>query len=257
MVGSSSSSSSDASWRRNKRCVTERFGECVEFPLGGGTAGGGGPGRTLRLGQGLVDPDEEGWMTEGDCPTVWDASAVLADYLLARAGELQLSGRRVVEIGSGCGLAGLVAASLGADVTLTDLEPVLPVLRSNAEAAAETLGLPAPPAVRPLRWGEHHLQPWWDAPWDVVIGSDIGYAPQDQDALVATLAAACGPDTVLLLCNERRWKDIEGWLAEELETRFARTVVPKAEHGPRFTGEEFDIFRCTLLPPEDDGEEDC
>ena len=42
----------------------------------------------------------------------------LMEHLVAR-GTLALAGQRAVELGAGCGLAGLLAAKLGASVMLT------------------------------------------------------------------------------------------------------------------------------------------
>lgn len=50
--------------------------------------------------------------------TVWDAGIVLSKYLEYQRsiGKLHLRGKRCLEIGSGTGIVGLVAAALGAQV---------------------------------------------------------------------------------------------------------------------------------------------
>merc|ERR1719469_112706 len=52
---------------------------------------------------------------------MWSCALLLAREL-TKAPEL-VAGRRVVELGCGCGLAGVVAALLGASVVLTDRDP--------------------------------------------------------------------------------------------------------------------------------------
>lgn len=54
---------------------------------------------------------------------VWPASPVLAWILWEH--RLELSGKRILEVGSGTSLPGIVAAKCGAIVTLTD-DPTIP-----------------------------------------------------------------------------------------------------------------------------------
>lgn len=67
---------------------------------------------------------------EGFASTVWDSAIVLSKYF-ERLGSSVLSGKRVIELGAGCGLVTVVAARLGADCTATDMEPNLPLLDEN------------------------------------------------------------------------------------------------------------------------------
>ncbi|KXZ53174.1 hypothetical protein GPECTOR_7g1066 [Gonium pectorale] len=73
----------------------------------------------------------EGALGDGLGAKVWMVAHMLCMELAAHRGRL-LAGRRVLELGSGCGVCGLAAAALGAaSVVLSDVEgPVLRNLRS-------------------------------------------------------------------------------------------------------------------------------
>lgn len=64
---------------------------------------------------------------------LWPAAIALAHELTARAGDGELAGRRVLELGAGTGLPGIVAATLGtADVAQSDSSEVaLELCRRN------------------------------------------------------------------------------------------------------------------------------
>jgi hypothetical protein len=78
---------------------------------------------------------------------------------------------RLCDIGSGSGCVGLAAACLGADVTLTDLTCVFPLLKRNMEKNISKCGI-SHDRIRMAEydWGHDtsHLHP----PFDVVIVSD-------------------------------------------------------------------------------------
>ena len=70
---------------------------------------------------------------------MWDGAIAMAKYFehnpkLHAGGKLR--GKKVLEVGSGCGLLGLVLASLGCDVVLTDKADVVPLLEVNVHANA-------------------------------------------------------------------------------------------------------------------------
>lgn len=60
-----------------------------------------------------------------------DAALVLAKFL--ETGAWPLSRRAVLELGAGTGAVGIMAATLGADVTLTDLQELQELLAVNIE----------------------------------------------------------------------------------------------------------------------------
>ena len=86
---------------------------------------------------------------------VWAAASVLADTMQqpSHFAEDHWRAKSVVELGSGCGLCGLMAAALGARrALLTDLPPLLPLLRRNCDANRHVCG-ESELSVRSLEWG--------------------------------------------------------------------------------------------------------
>lgn len=95
---------------------------------------------------------------------LWPAAIALAHELATR----DLAGKRILELGAGTGLPGIVAASRGAHVVQTDRQNlVLHVCKLNAERNGAT-------AI------EHRIADWtaWadTERYDLVIASDVLYA---------------------------------------------------------------------------------
>jgi predicted nicotinamide N-methyase len=95
---------------------------------------------------------------------LWPAAIALAHEVATRT----LANKRVLELGAGTGLPGIVAASLGARVVQTDRQQLaLHVCKQNAERNG-------------VARVEHRLADWttWDdiSRYDVILGSDILYA---------------------------------------------------------------------------------
>ena len=89
---------------------------------------------TMRTGQVLVLHQSRSTFNCGS--TLWSAGEVLARYLEQEKRSLFKwpSSMKVLELGAGLGLAGIVAACIGCgEVVLTDLESVLPFLRKNTQ----------------------------------------------------------------------------------------------------------------------------
>ncbi|KOB68255.1 Methyltransferase-like protein 21D [Operophtera brumata] len=96
---------------------------------------------------------------EGDVNcVVWDASLVLAKYLETMSSQKSefLSGIKVLELGSGLGVVGLTAATLGAQVTLTDLPEALSLLRLNINENKQKISSMGGYAIaESLVWGDN------------------------------------------------------------------------------------------------------
>ena len=102
----------------------------------------------------LVGTDEEyyGWTGA----RIWESSIILA-HLADRRGCDFWDGRSVVELGCGCGLAGIAVAALGAEVTLTDI--VTEQARANVFETFGAVGDEGAPSVKTLRWGGQAHRP--------------------------------------------------------------------------------------------------
>ena len=121
------------------------------------------PVGTLTIEQGNVGPGTTG-------AALWNAGLLLAHYLASARGEGYFSGKRVVELGCGTGLAGMVAARLGAgSVLLTDGKPEI-IARAARNVETNRVRV----ATERLLWGET-LGDAKLGKYDVVIASDVLY----------------------------------------------------------------------------------
>ena len=71
---------------------------------------------------------------------VWDAALLLAKYLEFKSHDLGISGANVVELGAGTGFCGLMAATLGANVILSDLSYCLDIMHKNIQNNRHLIG---------------------------------------------------------------------------------------------------------------------
>ncbi len=122
VVGAIYDDETPESWRRSNADWSDRFKKPLsfrlpdastvtidQFPYTCGPSSGG-----LKE----IDPGDTG-------VTVWDAGVSLAHILCENPGIVK--GKRIIELGSGAGLVGCVAARVGAQqVILTDLDAAVP-----------------------------------------------------------------------------------------------------------------------------------
>ncbi|XP_068446430.1 protein N-lysine methyltransferase METTL21A [Clinocottus analis] len=142
------------------------------------------------------------WKKLGVAAVVWDAAVVMCMYL--EMGRLEVKGREVIELGAGTGLVGIVAALMGAKVTITDRAPALDFMSANVKA-----NLPPDSqgsvVVSELSWGEG-LERYPAGGFDLVLGADIVYLEDTFVPLLQTLEHLCSDATAVLLACKIRYK---------------------------------------------------
>ncbi|CAI0392801.1 unnamed protein product [Linum tenue] len=113
---------------------------------------------------------------------VWPCSVILAEYVWQQ--QRRFSGARVVELGAGTSLPGLVAAKLGSHVTLTD-DANRPEVLDNMGRVCELNGVDC--KVVGLTWGV-----WDSSVFDLepkfILGADVLYETTAFNDLFATVA---------------------------------------------------------------------
>ncbi|EGZ10312.1 hypothetical protein PHYSODRAFT_549451 [Phytophthora sojae] len=144
---------------------------------------------------------------------VWEASRFLAKRLVRFAAASPAAfdvgaGQSVLELGSGCGLAGLVAAALGADVLLTDQREALELLQRNVEANAASESERGRLRVAEFVWGSDCALP--RSCYRYILVSDCInpiYGQESWRNLARSIHRFSGPETVTYLAHEARGED--------------------------------------------------
>eukprot|EP01105_Mastigella_eilhardi_P028931 TRINITY_DN98_c1_g2_i2.p1 TRINITY_DN98_c1_g2~~TRINITY_DN98_c1_g2_i2.p1 ORF type:complete len:231 (-),score=75.40 TRINITY_DN98_c1_g2_i2:47-739(-) len=157
--------------------------------------------------------------------TVWDAALVLCKYF-ENVREFPVGyfrGKRVLELGAGTGLVGLVVSLLGAkSVMITDQPQMLELIRDNVQrnhghnvtvrtldwsatsaALAEERLQQAQPQAAPLHTTAGELSDFV-VPFDVVLASDVICFCYGYEDLVRTLKYVSDSNTRIIMSYEKR-----------------------------------------------------
>ncbi|XP_050916827.1 uncharacterized protein LOC127131995 isoform X2 [Lathyrus oleraceus] len=137
---------------------------------------------------------------------MWDSGVMLGKFLehSVDSGLLVLQGKKIVELGSGCGLVGCIAALLGGEVVLTDLPDRLRLLRKNIETNMKHISLRGSITATELTWGDDPDPELIVPTPDYILGSDVVYSEGAVVDLLETLAQLSGPNTTIFLAGELR-----------------------------------------------------
>ncbi|KAM0013876.1 putative lysine methyltransferase, S-adenosyl-L-methionine-dependent methyltransferase [Helianthus debilis subsp. tardiflorus] len=193
--------------------------------------------------------------------TVWDASMVLVKYLKncrkGRFSPSKLKGKRVIELGAGCGVAGFGMAMLGCDVVSTDQVEVLPLLMRNVERNTSRIMQMNPDAdsigsitAAELSWGnDDHIRAL-DPPFDYIIGTDVVYAEHLLEPLLHTMLALSGPKTTILIGYEIRSTNVHEQMIQLWKKHFEVKTVPKSKMDIKYRHPSIQLYIMMLKTPE-------
>ncbi|XP_062863666.1 protein-lysine methyltransferase METTL21D [Trichomycterus rosablanca] len=181
---------------------------------------------------------------------VWDAAIVLSKYLETEQFNNPLTGynswssKSVMELGAGTGLVGLMAASLGAHVTVTDLEDLQSLLKLNIQENRELISTGSITA-KVLKWGDD-VTDFLPHPHYILM-ADCIYYEQSVEPLVETLKLLAGPETSIICCYEQRTMginpEVENRFFELLLKDFEAEEVPAEKQDPEFNSPDIHILQ--------------
>ncbi|XP_072351189.1 EEF1A lysine methyltransferase 3-like isoform X1 [Scyliorhinus torazame] len=150
----------------------------------------------------------------GFSASIWESALVLCQYFEQE--KISFSGRKVIELGSGTGIVGILAVLLGGDVTMTDKENVLSQIEHNVST-----NIPSTfrhrSKVCALSWGKDHIK--FPADYDFILGSDIVYTSLTYPLLLETLLHLSNEPTIIYLASKLR--------TGNQSTTFHETLLPQ------------------------------
>ena len=164
------------------------------------------------------------------------------------AAEAVLRGMNVVELGAGTGIGGLAAAALGAQVELTDVAAVLPLLAANAASNHDAIMHASGKAVvTTLDWEVG--APTSDISAQLVLAADVLYHRDDGGRQLEAFTKVVGrltkaEDGRLLLVHKARHASLENALSCALRTHAGMILreVPLEHHHPDYRSPSIHVY---------------
>ncbi|XP_027929258.1 protein N-lysine methyltransferase METTL21A isoform X1 [Vigna unguiculata] len=182
--------------------------------------------------------------------SVWPCSLVLVKFMERWASPsdnnpyarvLDFGGKRAVELGTGCGVAGMGLFLLGlTDLVLTDIAPVMPALKRNLKVNKPILRKNLKHSV--LYWNNAQQIAALNPPFDFVVATDVVYIRESVPSLVSAMEALVSDDGVVLLGYQLRAPEAHELFWELCDKAFHIEKVPHEHLHPDYAYEEADVF---------------
>lgn len=189
----------------------------------------------------------------------WNSGKYLSKYLEVHQSEFATSqkGRpmKILELGAGTGIVGIVAAKLfgsQATVIITDVTEVVPHMQKNIDINDFAIdNITTNITANSLVWGEEITNPEFFNQ-DYILASDVIYYEELYDILIQTLVelTESGTTKIFICCEKRRkienrfWKRIAKYfvvkMVEQIREQDCRHgyvtiyLLTRKENGPRY-----------------------
>ncbi|KDO31620.1 hypothetical protein SPRG_03540 [Saprolegnia parasitica CBS 223.65] len=190
--------------------------------------------------------------------TVWDSSKVFMKFIekqRASRFDLALAQHKrkkaaisVIELGAGCGLAGIAFAKLGYHVVLTDVGPVLQWLTQNVACSFSEAEVSGRVFVHEYSWGTPctsvaSLIPD-TPPFDIILCADVLYDVAAVKPLIQSILALSNRKTVIYIANERRSPATRAEFMRHLNAEFVWKEISKDDVDPAYDREAIEVFEA-------------
>lgn len=182
--------------------------------------------------------------------SVWPCSLVLVKFIERwshldpnnpYSSLLDFRHKRAIEIGTGCGVAGMGLHLLGLqNVILTDIPAVMPALKHNLKRNKSVLGKTLKTAC--LNWGNSEQIRAMKPPFDVVIAADVVYIEESVGPLVGVMMDLMGDHGLVLLGYQVRSPEADLLFWEMCGRVFEVEKVPHEHLHPDYAYEEADVY---------------
>ncbi|CAN1844600.1 Protein N-lysine methyltransferase METTL21D [Linum perenne] len=181
----------------------------------------------------------ERWSETPPSPST-SASAVAANPYSSLL-DFRTNRRRAIELGTGCGAAGMALHLLGlTDIILTDIAAVMPALKHNLKRNKQTLGKMLKTSI--LCWNNQDQMRSLNPPFDVVVAADVVYIEDSAVQLIGAMESLVADDGVVLLGYQLRSPEAHKLFWEMSEEVFEIEKVPHEDLHPDYAYEETDVY---------------
>jgi len=154
---------------------------------------------------------------------IWDASVVLARWIFEN--PILFQDKDILELGSGCGVAGILCSYFGKKVILSDyLQPILDNLTFNAEQ--NMLRKPSQMQVISFNWETVDTKNFQFDPVDIIIGAEITYEEEHAQNLINVLNVCLKPSGTFYEIAEEERPGLNLFIRLLQQQGFLCTVLP-------------------------------